>query len=63
MSLGLIEILLVFLVFLILGPRRIADLLRSLGRGVHDFVNALGRDKENAELSEEEKDTEQEPRQ
>jgi sec-independent protein translocase protein TatA len=63
MSLGLIEILLVFLVFLILGPRRIADLLRSLGRGVHDFVNALGRDKEKAELSEEEKDTEQEPRQ
>jgi sec-independent protein translocase protein TatA len=63
MSLGLIEILLVFLVFLILGPRRIANLLRSLGRGVHDFVNALGRDKEKAELSEEEKDTEQEPRQ
>ena len=63
MSLGLIEILLVFLVFLILGPRRIANLLRSLGRGVHDFVNALGRDKEKAGLSEEEKDTEQEPRQ
>ena len=63
MSLGLIEILLVFLVFLLLGPRRIADLLRSLGRGVHDFVDALGRDKEKAELSEEEKDTEQEPRQ
>ena len=63
MSLGLIEILLVFLVFLILGPRRIANLLRSLGSGVHDFVNALGRDKEKAELSEEEKDTEQEPRQ
>jgi sec-independent protein translocase protein TatA len=63
MSLGLIEILLVFLVFLILGPRRIANLLRSLGRGVHDFVNALGRDKEKAELPEEEKDTEQEPRQ
>jgi sec-independent protein translocase protein TatA len=63
MSLGLIEILLVFLVFLILGPRRIANLLRSLGRGVHDFVNALGRDKEKAELSEEEKDTEQESRQ
>jgi sec-independent protein translocase protein TatA len=63
MSLGLIEILLVFLVFLILGPRRIANLLRSLGRGVHDFVNALGRDKEKAELPEEENDTEQEPRQ
>jgi sec-independent protein translocase protein TatA len=63
MSLGLIEILLVFLVFLVLGPRRIADLLRSLGRGARDFVDALGRDKEKAELPEEEQDAEQEPRQ
>ncbi len=62
MSVGLIEILLVFFVFLILGPRRIADLLRSLGRGVHDFVEALGREKKN-ELPEEEQDTDQEPRQ
>jgi sec-independent protein translocase protein TatA len=45
MSVGLLEILLVFMVFLILGPRRIADLFRSLGRGVHDFVEGLGRDK------------------
>jgi Sec-independent protein translocase protein TatA len=45
MSLGLIELLLVFTVFMILGPKRIADLLRSLGRGVHDFVDALGRDR------------------
>jgi sec-independent protein translocase protein TatA len=57
MSVGLIEILLVFLVFLILGPRRIADLLRSLGRGAHDFVDALGRDKKN-ELNDKEQDTE-----
>jgi sec-independent protein translocase protein TatA len=57
MSLGLLEIVLVFLVFLVLGPRRIADLLRSLGRGVHDFVEALGRDKKN-ELPEEEQDAE-----
>ena len=63
MSLGLIEILLVFLVFLVLGPRRIADLLRSLGRGARDFVDALGRDKEKAELPEEERDSEQKPRQ
>ena len=63
MSLGLIEILLVFLVFLVLGPRRIADLLRSLGRGVHDFVETLGRDKEKTELPGEEQDAEQEPRQ
>jgi sec-independent protein translocase protein TatA len=62
MSLGIIEILIVFLVFLVLGPRRIADLLRSLGRGVHDFVDALGRDRKN-ELPEEEQDTEQKPRQ
>jgi sec-independent protein translocase protein TatA len=52
MSLGLLEILLVFMVFLILGPRRIADLFRSLGRGVHDFVDSLGRDKKE-ELEEE----------
>ena len=57
MSVGLIEILLVFLVFLILGPRRIADLLRSLGRGAHDFVDALGRDKKN-KLADKEQETE-----
>ncbi len=59
MSVGLIEILLVFLVFVILGPRRIADLLRSLGRGAHDFVDTLGRDKKN-ELADKEQDTERE---
>ena len=61
MSLGILEILLVLVVFTILGPRRIANLLRSLGRGVHDFVDALGRDKKN-ELSEEERDGEDKPR-
>ena len=61
MSVGLIEILLVFLVFLVLGPRRIADLLRSLGRGVHDFMDAFGRDKKN-ELSEDEREVERKPR-
>jgi sec-independent protein translocase protein TatA len=55
MSVGLLEILLVFMVFLILGPRRIADLFRSLGRGVHDFVETLGRDKKE-ELEEEQED-------
>jgi Sec-independent protein translocase protein TatA len=44
-------------VFMILGPKRIADLLRSLGRGVHDFVEVLGRDKR-TELPEEERDGE-----
>jgi sec-independent protein translocase protein TatA len=57
MSVGLIELLLVFMVFMILGPKRIADLLRSLGRGVHDFVEVLGRDKR-TELPEEERDGE-----
>ncbi len=60
MSLGVVEILIVLLVFLVLGPRRITDLVRSLGRGVHDFVDALGRDKKN-ELPEEEQDTDQKP--
>ncbi len=46
MSVGLLEILLLFVVFVALGPRRIANLFRSMGRGVHDFVDALGRDKE-----------------
>ena len=57
MSVGVIELLLVFIVFMILGPKRIADLLRSLGRGVHDFVETLGRDKR-TELPEEERDGE-----
>jgi Sec-independent protein translocase protein TatA len=61
MSLGILEILLVLVVFTILGPKRIANLLRSLGRGVHDFVDTLGRDKKN-ELSEEERDGEDTPR-
>jgi len=51
-TLGLIEILLVVLVFLVMGPRRIADLFRSLGRGVHDFVDNLGGDKPKKELRE-----------
>ena len=61
MSVGLFEILLVFVVFLALGPRRIANLLRSLGRGAHDFVETLGRDKKD-ELPEERRDIEREPR-
>ena len=61
MSVGLIELLLVFIVFLIMGPRRIADLLRSLGRGAHDFMETLGRDKK-TELPEEERDDEDKPR-
>jgi sec-independent protein translocase protein TatA len=58
MPAGLIEILLIFMVFLILGPRRIVDLFRSLGTGVHDFIETLGKGK--AELPE--KDDEHEPK-
>jgi Sec-independent protein translocase protein TatA len=61
MSIGLFEILLIVLVFLVLGPRRISDLLRSMGRGVHDFMETLGRDKRD-ELPEEERDDERKPR-
>ena len=50
MTPGVIEIILVLLVFVIVGPRRIADLFRSMGRGVHDFVDNLGGDGERKEL-------------
>jgi sec-independent protein translocase protein TatA len=52
MPAGLLEILLIFIVFLVLGPRRIANLLRSLGTGVHDFIETLGTDKVKKELPE-----------
>ena len=52
MPAGFIEILLIFMVFLVLGPRRIANLFRSLGTGVHDFIETLGKDKDRKELSE-----------
>ena len=52
MPIGPLELLLIFTVFLILGPRRIANLFRSLGTGINDFVENLGRDKKN-ELPEE----------
>jgi sec-independent protein translocase protein TatA len=60
MPIGPLEILLVFLVFLVLGPRRIVNLFRSLGTGINDFVETLGRDKEKNELSEEDRDDERE---
>lgn len=62
MTLGVVEILLVLLVFVVVGPRRIADLFRSMGRGVHDFVDNLGGDKENKELPEAKRGDEKEPR-
>jgi len=56
MTFGLLEILIVVLVFLVLGPRRIADLFRSIGRGAHDFVDNLGRDKDEKEIEGAEKE-------
>ena len=50
MPAGLLEILLIFMVFLILGPRRIANLFRSLGTGVHNFIETLGTGKDEEEL-------------
>jgi Sec-independent protein translocase protein TatA len=53
MPVGLLEILLILMVFLVLGPRRIANLFRSLGTGVHDFIETLGREKDKSELPDE----------
>jgi Sec-independent protein translocase protein TatA len=50
MPAGLLEILLILIVFLVLGPRRIANLFRSLGTGVHDFIQTLGTGKDKEEL-------------
>ena len=61
MTVGPLEILLVlFVVLLIIGPRRIADLGRSLGRGVRDFKLEFDRDKKDKELGgDEDPDAEQ----
>jgi sec-independent protein translocase protein TatA len=43
MTVGVLEIFLVlFVVLLIIGPRRIVDLGRALGRGVRDFKLEFG---------------------
>ncbi|HEY6713385.1 MAG TPA: twin-arginine translocase TatA/TatE family subunit [Rubrobacter sp.] len=52
MPAGILEILLIFMVFLVLGPRRIADLFRSLGTGVRDFIETLGTGEDKEELPE-----------
>ncbi len=51
MGVGILEILLVlFVVLLIIGPRRVANLGRSLGRGVRDFKLEFGRKERDREL-------------
>ena len=53
MTFGLLELgILLFIVFLVLGPKRIQGLLAAMGRGVRDFTSELGRDKEHKELPE-----------
>jgi sec-independent protein translocase protein TatA len=52
MPVGFLELLLIFMVFLVLGPRRIVNLFRSLGTGVHDFIETLGTGKDKEELPE-----------
>jgi sec-independent protein translocase protein TatA len=59
MGLGPLELVIVlFLIFLILGPKRIAGLLKASGRALYDFTESLGRDKKDRELPEENKDVE-----
>jgi sec-independent protein translocase protein TatA len=53
MTFGIFELaVLVFIVFLLLGPKRIQNLLAALGRGVRDFTTEFGGDKEQKELPE-----------
>ena len=51
MTIGALEVLLILsLVLLLIGPRRIVNMSRSLGRGIRDFKLEFGRDKRDAEL-------------
>jgi len=46
MTVGPLEVMLIlFVVLLVIGPRRIVDMGRSLGRAVHDFKLEFDRDK------------------
>lgn len=48
---GLMEIgIVLFLVFLIFGPKRLTNLFSALGRGVKDFTTEFGKDKEEKNL-------------
>jgi Sec-independent protein translocase protein TatA len=52
MTVGALEILFFLsIVLLILGPRRIIDLGRALGRGVRDFKLEFDRDKKSGQQS------------
>lgn len=48
---GLFEIgIILFLVFLVFGPKRLTNLFSALGRGVKDFTTEFGKDKEEKNL-------------
>jgi TatA/E family protein of Tat protein translocase len=62
MGVGFFEVaILLFVVFLFLGSKRITNLMRALGRGVRDFKTEFDRDREDRELPEGE-DPEKPPR-
>lgn len=58
---GVFEILLILavLTFVVIGPRKIANMGRSLGRGAYDFIDELGTDKKDEELSRGDRDPEE----
>lgn len=52
MTFGLFEVaILLFIVFLLLGPKRVTGLFQALGRGVRDFTTEFGKDKEDKKLT------------
>lgn len=52
MTLGALEVLLVLsIVLLLIGPRRIAAMGRSLGRGIRDFKLEFSKQDKKEELS------------
>ena len=42
-------LILLFVIFLVVGPKRITALFRSLGRGAKDFTDELGSSNRNDE--------------
>jgi len=53
---GPLEILILLVVLLVVGPRRIANLFGALGRGAQDFVENLGGGGSDKELPPDEED-------
>lgn len=46
MTFGLLEFgILLFVVFIVLGPKRITAMFKALGRGAKDFATEFGKDK------------------